>query len=397
MNNKTAVVIVPTYNERENIIKLIPVLHDVFTGVKNWEMHVLVVDDNSPDGTAREVKTLAKKYEHVHLLINPRKVGLGRAYLKGMDEAFDKLEADVVFEFDADFSHDPQKIPQFLVKLDEGADMVLGSRYITGGSIPDDWGWHRKFLSVVGNLVIMLIFTDFRIHDWTGGYRAIRRRVFEAVGKEMSDPKFSGYTFQVGFLRKAVLRGFKVAEVPFHFKDRKVGKSKMGTETIKNTLLYVISTRLEEFVTSRVFKFAVVGLIGFIINTLGLFIFSRMQAVASFATWFHGLTGLAFINTSGTASALGAEVAIVSNFIWNNLWTFSDRKFTSPLMIIPKFLQFNVSSFGAVAVQFLVVGAGTHFTGEGSLSRFFWLVVATAIGMVINFIVYSKVIWKKKE
>lgn len=395
MKLQRAVIIVPTYNERENIKRLIPKLLGVFSGIKNWDMHILVVDDSSPDGTAEEVSKFSKKNKNVHLLVNPKKQGLGNAYLKGMKEAFANLDADVVFEFDADFSHDPDKIPAFLQKLDEGADLVLGSRYIQGGSIPEDWGIHRKILSVIGNWIIMLVFTDFRVHDWTGGYRAIRKRVYDAVAKEMENPRFSGYTFQVGFLRKTVLKGFKTAEVPFHFVDRKIGKSKMGSETIKNTLIFILATRLEEIRKSRVYKFAVVGGLGFVINTLCLFLFSRLTAIANLASWLRDLTQLTFINTSGTASALGAEVAIISNFTWNNLWTFSDRKITSPWVLIPKFLQFNFSSFGAVAVQFLVVSAGTHFTGEGSPSRFFWLVVATAIGMVLNYIIYSKVIWKK--
>lgn len=398
MKQERAVIIIPTYNERENIARLIPTLNEVFSKVgSNWDMHILVVDDSSPDGTADEVAKLEKKYKNLHLLLNPKKQGLGRAYLSGMALAFGKLDADVVFEFDADFSHDPSKIPFFLEKLDAGADFVIGSRYIKGGSIPDDWGLNRKFLSVFGNLFIVLVLTDFRVHDWTGGYRAIRKKVYQAVHKDMERPKFSGYTFQIAFLRQALQKGFKVAEVPFQFVDRKVGKSKLGSDYFKTALEYIIVTRFEEITKSRVFKFAMVGGLGFIINTLGLFLFSRLKPVADLALFLRGLTGLAVINTSGTASALGAECAIISNFTWNNLWTFSDRKITNPLMIIPKFVQFNLSSFGAVAVQFLVVGTGTHFTGEGSISRFFWLVIATAIGMVLNYIIYSKFIWRKKS
>jgi dolichol-phosphate mannosyltransferase len=396
MAKKRAIIIVPTYNEKENIRKLIPALEEVFEGIKNWEMHVLVVDDSSPDGTSDEVRTLAKKHQNVHLLVNPKKAGLGSAYLKGMAEAFGKLEADLIFEFDADFSHDPKRIPDFLKKIDEGYDFAIGSRYISGGSIPDDWGWYRKFLSVVGNIVIMVVLTDFRIHDWTSGYRAITKKVYDAVKDEMSAEQFFGYTFQVGFLHKTVRKGFKVGEVPFHFVDRKIGNSKLGTEYIKNTLLYILSIRIKEIVASRIFKFGMVGGLGFVINTLGLFLFSRLDAVKALAESLQGATGLSIINTAGTASALGAECAIISNFIWNNLWTFSDRKTTSAIGTIWKLLQFNISSFGAVILQFLIVGAGTHFTGSGTISKLFWLVLATAIGMVLNFIIYSKIIWKKK-
>jgi dolichol-phosphate mannosyltransferase len=148
--------------------------------ISKLEAEVLVVDDTSPDGTAEVVKRISKKLTYVSLLSNPKKSGLGGAYLKGMAHAFDKMHADVIFEFDADLSHDPRKIPEFLLKIDQGYDLVLGSRYIEGGGIPDDWGAHRKFLSVMGISTIRLILTNFRIHDWTTGYRAIENR-YEAV------------------------------------------------------------------------------------------------------------------------------------------------------------------------------------------------------------------------
>ena len=158
---KSGIVIIPTYNERENIQKVVPILLEVFKKSPNWNMGILVVDDTSPDKTYEVVSQLSKKNPRVHLLVNKKKSGLGGAYLKGMAEAFGNLHADVVFEFDADLSHDPTKIPAFLKKLDEGYDMVLGSRYIAGGGIPQDWGWYRKILSVWGNLFINLVFLTF--------------------------------------------------------------------------------------------------------------------------------------------------------------------------------------------------------------------------------------------
>lgn len=398
MKTSRAVVIVPTYNERENIEKLIPALQDVFGKVpSHWEMHLLVVDDSSPDKTGESVEQLAKKYKNIHLLTNTSKGGLGVAYLRGMKKAFYELKADVVFEFDADFSHDPSKIPLFLQKIDEGYDFVLGSRYIRGGSIPSTWGLWRKFLSIYGNLFINLVMTTFKIRDWTAGYRAIKKEVYEAVVGEMVGDRFSGYTFQIGFLHKALRKGFKITEIPIHFVDRVLGHSKLGAEYIKNTLIYILKMRFYEIVAMRVFKFGVVGGLGFAINTIGLFVFSRLAIVAQLAYTLQAATGFGFINESGLAAALGSECAIVSNFILNNAWTFKDRKLQSPLQVVAKFLQFNLSSFGAVIIQFLVVGAGTSATGQGSISRLFWLVVATAIGMVLNYIIYSKVIWKNKK
>ncbi|HAU99266.1 MAG: Glycosyltransferase [Microgenomates group bacterium GW2011_GWF2_45_18] len=392
------VVIIPTYNEQENIKKMIPALREEFAhSCSDYNMSVLVVDDSSPDGTGETVRAFASRYENVHLLSKATKEGLGSAYLAGMEFAFRTLKADVVFEFDADFSHDMRKIPEFLKKIDQGFDMVLGSRYVKGGSIPSNWGVHRKLLSGVGNLFINIVMFSFAIRDWTTGFRAITKRVYDSVHLAMSSSRFTGYTFQIGFLHKAIRAGFTISEVPIHFIDRTYGKSKLGAEYVKNTLIYVLQARFQEIIHLRVFKFGVVGLIGFSVNTLGLFIFSRIDAIRGFASTLATFTGWSFVNVSGLSSALGAECAIVSNFILNNAWTFKDRKETNPLRLIPKFLQFNLSSFGAVAIQFVIVGFGTSLTGQETLSRMFWLVVATAVGMVVNYFVYSRIIWREKK
>ncbi|HSW89975.1 MAG TPA: glycosyltransferase family 2 protein [Patescibacteria group bacterium] len=392
-----AIIIIPTYNEKENIEKLVPTLQDVFASIKNWDMHILIVDDSSPDGTGETATAFTKKNKNVHTLLGGDKKGLGAAYLRGMKEAFGSLHADVIFEFDADFSHDPQKIPEFLRKIDAGSDFVIGSRYIKGGSIPQDWGWNRKFLSVVGNLVITVVFTDFRIHDWTGGYRAFTKKVYDSVGSEMSDPRFSGYAFQTGFLYKAVRKGFKVSEVPFDFVDRKLGKSKLGNEYIKNILVYIFTTRFDEFIHGHVFKFAIVGFIGFIISVAGSFLFAAVPAVQLLSANLIQSTGFQFLNSSFVATALATECAIISNFILNNFFTFADRKVISAKNALPKFAQFNFGSLGALIISSVVVGVGTSITGEHAISKLFWLVVATAMAMVVNYVIYSKFIWRKNK
>ncbi len=372
---KKAIVIIPTYNERENIQNVVPILSDVFKKIPHWEMGILVVDDSSPDGTADVVRELQHKYKELFLLVNPNKSGLGGAYLKGMAEAFGPLGAEVVFEFDADLSHDPTKIPAFLEKIDAGYDMVIGSRYMKGGGIPDNWGLHRKFLSVLGNNIIRCVWTNFSIHDWTGGYRAFSKKVYEAILPEMQREIFTGYTFQIGFLHKAVQKKFKIAEVPFKFVDRTIGQSKLGADYIKNALLFVFHARYKEIVDHQIFKFAVVGGIGFMVNLIFLEIFHR---------FFH--------IEAGNAAALGAEVAIISNFIINNYWTFAAHKVTRATQMISKFVQFNVGSLGAVIIQKIVVGLGTKYTSDAL--RLEWFVLAVLIGMVVNYFVYSRLIWK---
>ena len=270
---KKAVVIIPTYNEKDNIKQTITEVFDVFAQIKTWRMEILVVDDTSPDKTYEVVKKLQQQQKYdsrLHLLLNKQKVGLGGAYLKGMAEAFGKFKADVIFEFDADLSHDQTKIPSFLQRIDQGEEMVLGSRYVPGGGIPNNWGLHRKILSRVGNLVAMTILTDFYIRDWTSGFRAITKKVYDAVSPEMNSEKFAGYTFQIGFLHKARRKGFKIIEIPYKFKDRTHGKSKIGPEYIKNALLYMLKMKIQEIFNHRIFKFLMVGGTGTLIQLAAL-------------------------------------------------------------------------------------------------------------------------------
>jgi dolichol-phosphate mannosyltransferase len=394
---KKAFVIIPTYNERENIKKVIPLLLDVFKQIKNWEMNILVVDDNSPDNTADEVRQFEKKHDNIFLLLNKRKAGLGSAYLKGMAKAFGELDADVVFEFDADLSHDPTKIPIFLEKIDEGYDMVLGSRYIPGGGIPDNWAFNRKFLSVVGNWVVMTILTNFSVHDWTGGYRALTKKVYEAVEPEMHEEKFTGYTFQIAFLHKTVKKGFKVIEVPFKFVDRTIGESKLPKEYINNNLKYLFKVRLKEILGHRIFKFLMVGGLGAFVQLITLPLFR------SLIPQFEWL----FLSTLNVSNFLAIEVSIVSNFTFNNLWTFADRKI-SAAGIPRKFLEFNLASSGSIIIQFFTVRICEALFGIFPIltvpvinypfdSGTLYVMIGIVIGMFWNFFAYTTLIWKKAK
>lgn len=386
-SKKRAIVIIPTYNERENIEILLKTVFNALDEAKNWQTGVLIVDDTSPDKTYELVKKLQTKYPRLHLLVNREKAGLGAAYLKGMAQAFGPLKADVIFEFDADLSHDPTKLPVFLKKIDEGYDFVLGSRYMPGGSIPADWGTHRKFLSVVGNLTIAAILTNFTIRDWTSGYRAITKRVYEAVHRELTGERFLGYTFQIGFLYETVKRRFKIAQVPYHFKDRTKGKSKIGPEYIKNNLIYLMKIRLKTILKNRIFKFVVVGSIGALTQLTTLQIWRQFFPFQ-----------LAFF--------LAIECAVLTNFILSNLWTFSDRRLKSK-DYPRKFLQFNLASAGSILIQQTVA-----FTGERLIGLFplfalpivaftidtgtMYAVVGILIGMFWNFFAYNTFIWRKK-
>jgi len=302
-----------------------------------------------------------------------KKEGLGKAILRGIDHAVSLLHADVVMQMDADLSHDPTKVPQFLACMDKGKDFVVGSRYIPGGSIPDNWGWYRKLFSIVANTFVRFGLGHPEVHDWTGGYRAYDAKYVSALKGDMG--KYTGYVFQIAFLHKAILAGAKIGEVPFHFTDRKYGQSKIyAAEYIRHVLFYVLSARIREFFSRSFGKFVVVGSIGFAINTAVIVIGVRMGLHPTFG------------------SALGAECAIVSNFVLNNNWTFRDRTVTGWRQI-PRFLQFNLTSLGAVVLQSGTVWIGTHLFGIGLYFPFY--VLGVGIGLVWNYAMYSLVIWKK--
>ena len=369
------VIILPTYNEKGNIDRLISILEkDIFPNIKNHDMNILVVDDNSPDGTGDVVKKLMGKWKNIKLNTG-EKQGLGAAYIRGMTFAIDKMGADIMFEMDADFFHDPKKIPEFLEKIEEGYDMVIGSRYTNGGSIPSNWGLHRKIFSIFGNLLVKSILMRFWIHDWTGGFRAMRKEVFL---KEKDELKlFKGYTFQVAFLHMAIRDSYKIAEVPFVAQDRTLGRSKIAPlEYIINLLRYVLKARFFELLHSPFLKYAITGFIGYVINAVTLEIFFR-----------NGLH-------PAIAGAIGAEFSIIWNFAMNNFWSFSKYKITKPLKVLLKFPQFNLVSFGSLVIISAVLAIGTHFFGTSSRQVF--LVIAIGLFVIpYSYTMYNIFIWKR--
>jgi dolichol-phosphate mannosyltransferase len=370
------VVIIPTYNEKGNVERLIKILEEeVFPEVKNHDMYILIADDNSPDGTADAVRELMKKWKNLDIN-SGEKQGLGAAYIRAMTYAIDN-GAEVVFEMDADLQHDPKKIPEFLKKIDEGYDMVIGTRYSGGGSIPASWPIQRKIFSVLGNLVIRTILLKFSIHDWTGGYRALKKEVFLKEKPELTS--FKGYTFQVSLLNKVVRDGYKVAEVPFHFGDRNLGNSKIAPmEYIVDVLKYVIVASIKEKLFGSFGKFLVVGGTGFIIQAIILRI---LVGVVKMDPTISNLTG--------------AVAAIFSNYNLNNFWTFKTEKVKSFRQYLWKLLNFYATS----AIGVILIQTGIIFLGDvlfGKKFYFLYFIFGTGILLIYNFTVYRLIIWRKK-
>ena len=226
-------IVIPTYNERENIATL---LDQIFAQAPQAD--ILVIDDHSPDGTGQVVDEIAARDQRVHIVHRAGKLGLGTAYLRGFHYAMDE-GYDFVFEMDADFSHDPRYLPAFLA-VDPSVDLVIGSRYIAGGGTPN-WSPLRKFISGGGNTFARLIL-GLPIHDCTGGYRrykvaALRRLNLEAISA-------TGYAFQVELAYNIWKSGLTWREIPIIFEDRRVGKSKMSRAIFIEAFLWVLRTRV---------------------------------------------------------------------------------------------------------------------------------------------------------
>jgi dolichol-phosphate mannosyltransferase len=227
-----AVVCLPTYNELENLEPMLRALRD--KGVR-----VLVIDDNSPDGTGELADRLAQELDYVDVLHREHKEGLGPAYLAGFRRALSD-GADLVLEMDCDFSHNPNDVSRLLGAVEQGADLALGSRYVPGGGVRN-WGLVRRFISEGGSLYArVLLGVDVR--DLTGGFKCYRRAVLEAIDLDAVDSK--GYAFQIETTYRALRAGFKVVEVPITFADREVGGSKMSKAIVAEAIWKVPGLRL---------------------------------------------------------------------------------------------------------------------------------------------------------
>ncbi len=335
------VIILPTYNERGNIVALLASLQSQFARMRH-DMHILVVDDNSPDGTAVLVREAMEQYSNLHLLTG-EKAGLGAAYIRGMRYATGELGADAVFEMDADFSHDPADVPRLLAELENSADFVIGSRHVPGGSIPKEWSVWRRLNSAVGNWVARYVAGLYGIRDCTAGFRAIRASILRQI--DFTALRVKGYAFQVALLHQAVTLGARVKEVPVHFIDRRHGQSKLGLRDIAEFVLNAWWIRLRALRTFV--RFALVGASGTAVN-LGFFSVGLHAGLNKYV-----------------ASPLAIEVSIIWNFLLNNYWTFKERKTRDRTGI--KGLKYNLVSFASLGVSFATFTAMTLFVPSASL------------------------------
>jgi dolichol-phosphate mannosyltransferase len=226
-------IIIPTYNEYDN---LRPLLDAVFSYAPQTD--ILIVDDNSPDGTGKLADDIHAEDPRLHVLHRSGKLGLGTAYVAGFKYSIEH-NYDAAFEMDADFSHDPKYLPDFLQAI-ENADLVIGSRYIPGGSTPN-WSFSRRCISGFGNVFARFLL-HIPVHDCTAGFRCYRREVLQSI--DVDTLQSQGYAFQIELAYRVMKQGFTITEIPITFMDRRIGTSKMSQKIVFEALTFVIRARL---------------------------------------------------------------------------------------------------------------------------------------------------------
>ena len=389
----TAVIVIPTYNEADNVGRMIEYLNTkTFPNIiakkdnlnESWDMKILVVDGNSPDGTGKVVEKEAKKYDNTFLLTEISKDGIGAAYLKGFKYAIEKLNADFVFEFDGDFQHPPETIPLMLKAMEEGYDYVIGSRKIKGGSNPKGWGLKRVFFSEVGGFTarFMMFFpfkNFFKVTDPTTGLKVTRVKGFiDKMDLDYSRLLTRSFGYKLQLLFETLKMGAKFKEVPLQFHVRNAGESKIEPKTAKDIFRVAFLLRWYDDFTQKFLKFGTVGFVGYLVNAIFLSIFSKTWSI-EWLSW-----------------ALSTEFAIISNFTLNNLWTFKSQKISGQSKIVSKFLQFNLSSMGALLIQTVAGSIGVKFFGAGSRQILLPFIIVFLV-LPYNWFMYNKFIWKNKK
>ncbi|PIU33244.1 hypothetical protein COT04_01080 [Candidatus Shapirobacteria bacterium CG07_land_8_20_14_0_80_39_12] len=371
------VIIIPTYNEKENAGRMIDVLEEeIFPKIKDNQMEILVVDDKSPDGTAGVVRQKMKEFKNIALSLGDKE-GLGAAYKRGMKYAMEKLGADAVIEMDCDFQHDPKYIIDLVDKFNEGYDYVIGSRFIKGGSYPQEWSFYRKFLTKYGGLFsrIVLFFPNInKVKDVSTGLKLTRvKNILEKVdfSKIAND-----FVYKTQILYQIVNMGAKVIEIPLQFKLRERGETKMGFETVIGTFRAIILLRLTDPKILHFIKFGTVGFTGYLVNAFFLYLFAKI----GFWEW--------------AAWATSTELAIIANFTLNNLWTFRAEKIGGAKRLSYKFLQFNLTSSGALLIQTSLGTLGVALFGPQYRQLLLPFIVLFLV-MPYNYFMANVVIWKR--
>ena len=361
--------VLPTYNEEENIGNIIQQILKEEKSLSKHTFTILVVDDNSTDETQTIVQSYISSNSKVHLVTGQKK-GLGDAYKRGFKYALNDLKADLIFQMDSDGQHDTSLIPDFVSYIEEGKDVVIGSRFAEGGTTPD-FSFSRLLMSKVGNLLVRYVGGITQLQDCTSGYRAIRASYLKDL--DFSYLSTRGYSFQSSLICDLAWRGADISEIPIEFSSRQGGDSKLALRDQIEFLLNIPRLgfrNLEDFM-----KYSLVGVSGVFVN-LGLYLF---------LTRYYEISEV-------VAPLIAIESALISNFILNNFWTFGKRVTQSRIRV--KFIKFHLVSglsalinYSVFLILFLVFG--------------FFDILANLIGIglaaIVNYLINSNWTWKNNK
>ena len=338
---RPVVAVIPTYNEAENIA---PLLRELLGA--DPQLQVLVADDNSPDGTGARVTQFCDEHPQwrarIHLSVGAKR-GLGAAYKRAMAVALHELNAAIVVQMDADFSHDPREVGKLIALVRQGFDVAIGSRYIEHASIDANWHPFRRWLSNGGNWLARWIAGISGVRDCTSGFRALNGDALKRVAADKLP--VNGYAFQIALLHRLIHHDARVVEHPIYFQDRARGATKLG---VRDLLEFFLSVWALRFPSAHTFvKFAVTGASGIFINLLAFQILLWL-GVHKYA-----------------ASPIAIEVSILWNFFINNYWTFSHRELIGNKLV--RGLRFNAVSLGTLLISFAAFFALTMLFPSWSL------------------------------
>lgn len=372
MSIEKVVVIIPTYNESLTIEETLAAVFRETAAIQDKAVHVLVFDSASTDNTQQLVRQLQPHYPYLHLQTEPQKSGLGSAYLQAMRFALHQMQADIVVEFDADLSHQPRYLAPMLAQLDSH-DVVVGSRYTQGGSIPTHWGWHRKLLSVLGNYIARSILTP-KYKDFTSGFRATRRA---ALLQALPDAFLSNqYAYKLHLLWLLHKNRARIVEYPIAFVDRQKGHSKLPTNSITDALRVIFLLRLQTL--TQYFKMCLVGLVGVLVQ---LVVYNLLRAHYAPAQ----------------AMKVAVLAAILNNFILNTRFTFKQHFFATWQQKVKAVTLFIGYSVIMIYLQSGWLTLGIKYLGAGYLKENCILISAVVLGSVLNYLIYSRLVWRQGE
>jgi dolichol-phosphate mannosyltransferase len=367
------VVIIPTHNEASVIQTTITTIFEVVSLIQAYNVIVLIFDSASTDDTPQIVRELQVDFpDSLFFEEEGQKSGLGSAYFQAMDVALTKFGADIVFEFDADLSHQPKYIPLMLEEI-KTCDVVVGSRYVKGGSIPSDWGWHRRLLSVMGNYVARAVLT-FKYKDFTSGFRATRAEYLKPIVSE----KFlsNHYAYKLHLLWALHLRGAKIREIPIEFIDRTKGESKLPRNSITDSMRVVLTLRY--YAMKRYFKMCFVGALGILVQ-FGVYNLLRLHLQPF------------------NASQISVLAAIINNYFLNGRFTFKCNVKIRRLEMCKRLIGFFIYSGLMIYFQSYLLKLGIEYIGAGTIHENTLLALAMSLSSLLNYFIYSRHIWPESK